>query len=253
MPDEISKQLLLAIKAVKEDPTQYLDHVVKDLNNLAKKAPGRVLPIGISGLAGSGKDSATTLIMKLWNVSIGAIGQDKFMNSDVHDILGQHLSIYTCHFADPLKEIAEVMGFTYDQVHGQSLKSVKDEFWQITPREFLQMCGTEMFRKVWRDDVWVQLARKRIKVLKESIADNESIQDIVFIPDVRFPNEADMIKKEGGLMIRISRAGIQEMNHASENQVKDLSVDIEMINDSPTPEEWSIKFTDSLCDYSKGL
>lgn len=249
MPDEIAIKLIAAIKAGKEDPAQYLDHIVKDLNNLAKRAPGRVLPVGISGLAGSGKDSAIMLIMKLWNVSVSTLGPEKFATSDVCRIFNNELSIETLHFADPLKEIAEIVGFTYDQVHDQNLKGVVDDFWKISPREFLQMCGTEMFRKVWRDDVWVQLARKRINVLRESIANDESKQTIVFIPDVRFPNEADMIKNEGGIMIRVARAGIQEMNHASENQVKNLRVDIGVVNDSPTPEEWSIKFTNALCDF----
>lgn len=249
MPDEIASKLIAALKTGKEDPASYLDHVVKDLNNLAKRAPGRVLSVGISGLAGSGKDSSIVLIQKLWNMSVSVLGPEKFATSDVCNILNNELCIDSFHLADPLKTIAEVMGFTYDQVHDQNLKNVVDDFWKISPREFLQMCGTEMFRKVWRDDVWVQLARKRIKTARESIADDESRHAVVFIPDVRFPNEADMIKKEGGIMIRIARAGIQEMNHASENQIKNLRVDIGMVNDSPTPEDWSIKFTNELCDY----
>lgn len=249
MPDEIAIKLIDALKAGNEDPAQYLNNVAKDLVNLAKRAPGRVLPIGISGLAGSGKDSSIMLIMKLWNMTVSVLGPEKFATSDVCRILNNELHFDSFHLADPLKEIAEIMGFTYDQVHDQNLKGVPDEFWKITPREFLQMCGTEMFRKVWRDDVWVQLARKRIKALRDSIANDESRHVIAFIPDVRFPNEADMIKNEGGIMIRVARAGIQEMNHASENQVKNLRVDIGMINDSPTPEDWSIKFTNELCDF----
>ena len=70
---------------------------------------------------------------------------------------------------------------------------------------------------------------------------------IVFIPDVRFPNEAEMIKEEGGIVVRVSRPGTIEMNHDSENQIKTLEVDLDLVNDCKTPEAWTVRFTSELC------
>ena len=59
----------------------------------------------------------------------------------------------------------------------------------------LQVLGTEVFRR--RDpDVWVKTVYRKIQDKAPAIA---------VIPDVRFPNEAQMVKDMGGKLIQIQR------------------------------------------------
>ena len=216
-------------------------------------SPGRVLPIGVTGLAGSGKDTAiefpTTFLTTLDIYDRNYVTRKPCPGCNIDSMKeeARHLKCPVQPFAAPLKEIAQKVGFTHDQVYDPKLKNEVDPFWGISPRQFLQMCGTEMFRKVWRDDVWVELARKSIYQLRDLTTTDVLDTYIVFIPDVRFPNEAEMIKEEGGIVVRVSRPGTIEMNHDSENQIKTLEVDLDLVNDCKTPESWTVRFTSELC------
>lgn len=96
-------------------------------------------------------------------------------------------------FAEPVKQIAKIVfGFSYTQLYGDE-KDIIDSKWNITPRECLQKIGTDMFRKHFWDDIW-------IRSLEEKIDNNDCV-----ICDVRFQNEADMIKRRGGIIIKIIR------------------------------------------------
>lgn len=98
-------------------------------------------------------------------------------------------------FALTLKEVcATVFGFTEEQLNGD-LKEVEDGFWGFTPRWALQTVGTEAFRQNVSADVWVRSLEKRFL----------SHSSCVIVTDVRFPNEAEMIQKHKGFVIKCER------------------------------------------------
>ena len=139
--------------------------------------------IGICGLISSGKDS-------------------------VADILVQEKNFKKISFADKLKDgVATVFGWDRSMLEGKTSNSrnwreEKDDFWSaelgkdISPRLVLQLFGTECMRQGFYDGVWVSLVKKHI-------IDNPK-QNFV-IPDVRFPNEANMIKSIHGEVWRMRR------------------------------------------------
>ncbi len=139
--------------------------------------------IGICGLIGSGKDS-------------------------VADILVQEKNFKKISFADKLKDgVATVFGWDRSMLEGKTSNSrdwreEKDDFWSaelgkdISPRLVLQLFGTECMRQGFYDGIWVSLVKKHI-------IDNPK-QNFV-IPDVRFPNEANMIKSIHGEVWRMRR------------------------------------------------
>lgn len=49
--------------------------------------------------------------------------------------------------------------------------------------------------------------------------------------DVRFQNEADHVRKHGGIIVRIVRPGIVAANHESELNQAEIAADIEVVND----------------------
>lgn len=139
--------------------------------------------IGICGLIGSGKGT-------------------------VADILVQEYRFKKLSFADKLKDaVAEMFDWPRellegDTDQGREWRETPDTFWSreldrdITPRYVLQVFGTECMRQGFYDGIWVSLVKK-------TILENPFTNWV--IPDTRFPNEVDMIKKIGGTVWRIKR------------------------------------------------
>lgn len=116
-------------------------------------------------------------------------------------------------FADALKEGAAVIfGLSHEQLYGE-LKEVQDSFWQQTPRYILQKMGTECMRDGYDKNIWCS-------ALQRHIINNAPGSNINWVvPDVRFENEAVLIKKMGGVVWRVDRPDLEDMGivgHASE-------------------------------------
>jgi hypothetical protein len=75
----------------------------------------------------------------------------------------------------------------------------------MTSRDFLQYFGTTIVRKIY-NNAWVDSTIKRILIEQPRLA---------IIPDVRFPNEVEAIKKNGGIVVRLTR-NIANSQHESE-------------------------------------
>jgi hypothetical protein len=142
-----------------------------------------IMIIGICGLIGSGKDT-------------------------VADILVQENNFKKLSFADKLKDgVSAVFGWDRVMLEGNTEKSrawreQEDTFWTnetgrtITPRLVLQEFGTDCMRNGFYDGIWVSL-------VKQEIQQNPNKNYV--IPDVRFENEAKMLKSIGGDVWRIRR------------------------------------------------
>lgn len=78
----------------------------------------------------------------------------------------------------------------------------------ITSRKLLQLWGTE-YRRAQCESYWCDHGKE--KILKT--------EGLIFIDDIRFPDEVDMIRSEGGVVIRLERPGgsrIATPDHPSE-------------------------------------
>ena len=181
--------------------------------------------IGISGLAGSGKDT-------------------------VADMIVQNNGFVKVSLADPIKRFAmDIWGFTEEQVFGASqFRNAKDLRYEVssgnflTPRLCLQHVGTEGVRAI-DNDAWIRYAIRVANTLlsadhyelayspAKGIVPYNYYEDIphdyygkgpvrvpsvkgfpgkvigVVIADVRFKNEIKGIKEAGGKLIRVVRPG----------------------------------------------
>lgn len=98
-------------------------------------------------------------------------------------------------------------------------------------RRYLQRTGTEGGRKHIHTDVWVR------PVIEKALA----CADPVVITDVRFPNEVDAVRSNGGIVIRVNRPGYEAVNsHASDAGIAALEVDHDIDNDG-TIEDLAVK------------
>ena len=156
---------------------------------------GKPMVIGISGKAGSGKDT-----------------------------LGKYLcEEYRClhyYFAKPLKEGAKIM-FNLSEAQIKN-KEVPIEPWGISPRKIYQLLGTEIGRGI-DPNIWIKNAEMFI---------NRHPGRTVVITDVRFDNEATFIHNRGGTIINIVREkeAIYENKHSSEGGLRPENIDMTIYN-----------------------
>lgn len=93
-----------------------------------------------------------------------------------------------------------------------------------TPRELLQYVGTDVVRNQVDVNGWVEIARRKIQ-------DWFSRGVNVVVTDVRFPNEADVVTKLGGKLVKINRDTLSDDNHESETQELDHSITLQNNDD----------------------
>jgi hypothetical protein len=129
-------------------------------------------------------------------------------------------------FAAPLKDaVKEMFSWTDEHVYG-SKKLIEDDFWGVTPGRAMQLFGTELMRQRFgqlmteqghwpeseRDNFWLKAAEARMLTMGPNIV----------FDDVRFPNEADAIRRWGGIIVKIHRDPIydgRDPNHPSETSL----------------------------------
>jgi|TARA_B110000908_G_scaffold172527_1_gene240530 hypothetical protein len=139
---------------------------------------------------------------------IGICGLISCGKGTVGDILVEHHNFTKISFADKLKDgVATVFGWDRAMLEGDTVESrdwreMQDNFWTketgrtITPRLVLQEFGTDCMRHGFDDSIWVSMVKQQIM--------KQPSKNYV-IPDVRFPNEANMIKSIQGEVWRVRR------------------------------------------------
>lgn len=100
-----------------------------------------------------------------------------------------------------------------------------------SPRQLLQTLGTDWGRTLVAEDLWLRIARRRIDQLAASGT------PAVVIADVRFDNEAAMIRDLGGEVWLVDRKpATAAAPHASEAGISDHLIDI-ILDNTGTPEQ----------------
>lgn len=152
--------------------------------------------IGLTGYAQSGKDTVAKILVEQYGYTRVAFA-DK-----IRDLLYE----MNPNFRDTLLQQA---------VNNNGWDEVKQD---PTVRRMLQNLGVGA-RKVFGDGFWVHEAMK-------SMLDTPRLDTNYVITDVRFLNEADMIRANNGQIWRIKRIGVDAVNaHISESQMDDYKVD----------------------------
>jgi len=191
--------------------------------------------IGLIGYKGSGKDTFAHILMlqlkydrhKMEVEDVVFFDTLKNLTSN-HDRIGQ----WENHkWAGKVKEIAGILlGMPDFAERWENDQAFRDQQlppeWNIdgkpmTYREFLQKLGTEGIRKAVHQNAWVN-----------SLMAEYKDKDRWIISDTRFPNEVDAIKDKGGILVRITRKGMESPSdpHESEAYISDLDADLEVYN-----------------------
>ena len=143
-------------------------------------------------------------------IIVGLSGPAGCGKSTLADYAVQCLGFKRLKFAAPLKAMTaallrELSLPEHDCIEG-SLKEAAIVADRYTPRYIMQTLGTEWGRNKLHEDFWVDLLRQRI---------SQCTGDII-IDDVRFNNEAAMVRQLGGTVIGIAGRGGINTGHKSE-------------------------------------
>jgi hypothetical protein len=145
------------------------------------------------------------------------------------DTIAKHLSTqYGAHvyaFAYPIKAGVRAM-FNLDMRHTDGLlkETPIDHLGGKSPRQLMQMLGTEFGRDMVSKSVWRDMAAETWKRCQEKG------QSLV-ITDVRFENEADLIRELGGTVLHVKRDDAEPVaRHCSESGVPAREGDVTVTN-----------------------
>lgn len=153
--------------------------------------------IAFTGLAQSGKTTAANAFQTL--------GYDK------------------ASFADPLKAMVRCLTSCTDK------EARPPELCGKTLREVYQTLGTDWGRNMVGGDIWIRAGRARLETLLGDV-ESDIIRGIV-IDDIRFDNEAELVRNMGGVVVEITRASAPQMEHASEAGVSRDLIDYSFANE----------------------
>ncbi len=156
--------------------------------------------IGISGKIGSGKDTVAGIIQELTN--------DRWEAKK---------------YADKLKQVCHIVcgGDIRDQFSREG-KAIYISSFGMTIGEIQQLVGTNAMRDNFDENVWVKALMNDYVPSKGGNVPNW------IITDVRFPNEAAVIRKNGGYLLRLEGDPVdvrknsdRDLSHPSETSLDD--------------------------------
>ncbi|MGZ8164099.1 MAG: deoxynucleotide monophosphate kinase family protein [Methylobacter sp.] len=133
-----------------------------------------------------------------------------------------------CSFAEPIKDMTWffLQGFGLSATYVNQLLTTHKEVvipeLGVSARHVMQTLGTDWGRKLIHNDIWVMSMSKRLA---------EEPGDLIVFDDVRFENEAAMIRGMGGLIIHIDRGDQVADSHASEQGIEFKKRDVLINND----------------------
>ena len=128
-------------------------------------------------------------------------------------------------FADPLRAmVSQIVGKRYlssDMFDGVRGKDVEIPWLSggMTGRKLLQLCGTEFGREMIDPNIWVKITENKL---------GNYVDTHVFIDDLRFDNEAEMVRSMGGFVVEVERDGA--CNLGKDSHVSEKGVSSSLIN-----------------------
>ena len=208
--------------------------------------------IGITGLAGSGKDTLAAKLKERLDKELDKEHYDniiydlaKPIKDIVTSIWGIHPSILNDQSKKnlPIKlDNSLILGNYVDSIYGCLLESytpnlnkyvyginfkiapllkayVEHHNYVRSPRQLMQYIGTELFKVRIRRDIWLDIA--------STVIPNQG--DLI-IPSIRFDEEAQWVRDNGGIVIHIYRTDMNDEKQDWNLHVSEQGINPEFIN-----------------------
>ncbi|MGW1547514.1 deoxynucleotide monophosphate kinase family protein [Streptomyces sp. NPDC002346] len=183
--------------------------------------------------------------------NIGIVGRARVGKDTAGAWLVDNRGYRRIGFADALKDAAltldPIVGTHWegDQlVHDRLARVVRNLGWERAKelrevRRTLQELG--MAIRAIDPEFWLRAALKKVTEANEAGVP-------AVITDVRFPNEADALRRAGFHLVYIDRPGVPQLDHASEGALRAEDADYAFINDGDIPKlhAYMVCITDSI-------
>lgn len=174
--------------------------------------------IGLTGLAGAGKDTVADLLRTHCGARTLAFADA--LRTEIADAFCLEELFLTRRATKELPLPALALNNCTDRAfvdrmvvhHMQTGKPINNPNAPRSPRQIMQWWGTE-YRRAQNDAYWVSHAHQHMQWLSKS-----QHADLVVLSDVRFVNEANLVRRWGGQIWQIKRPGLGLAHgaHASE-------------------------------------
>ncbi len=155
---------------------------------------------------------------------IGVMGP-KFSGKSIVAEALTHQGFTRFAFAGKLKEAAMLIyGLSHEQVYG-NLKEEVDPRYGVAPRFIMQQFGTEVCRSIHLDTWILALERQILWSFRGRYS-----EIAVVIDDLRFTNEAEYVKRWGGVIWEVHRPGYGYSEEHSSEERPAISSDTDLQN-----------------------
>lgn len=136
-------------------------------------------------------------------VLIGIVGLKRTGKDTMADYLIKNYGYNKVAFADPIKDILNIL-FGWDkELLESNMKDEKCEL-DVIPRDMMKWIGTDIFQyeiykkfpnlKIKKNTIWVEAIKNKIKDIDKTV-----------ISDVRFLHEVEFIKENNGILVYIDK------------------------------------------------
>lgn len=203
------------------------------MNTITPQKPG--LLIGLIGQAGSGKDTVARMLCDCW-ARQGIDGVQLAFADPVRDLAASFLRAFGVR--DPYRLLTD-----------PELKNVVIDAVGMSPRRILQTLGTDWAHAHAGRDVWIKSIDIR---LLDAV--HAGMKHVV-ISDVRFELEAEWLRRQGGVLWRIDRPGVDPVQeHVSETEMAQIRSHRTIENDGTLADLGSaVRFELARAHYEAGL
>lgn len=157
----------------------------------------------------------------------GNMGVGKSTAIQTLKVFASPVKVHLVKFAQPLYDMQEFIYSRISSVHTRPSSFTKD-------RKLLQWLGTDWGRDTISQDLWVSTWKAAVAEIQA-----KSPGAIIVCDDVRFDNEAEVLKSMGGYIVKIERpdntlhaqGGVGIVGHKSEAGVGSQFIDFTVRNE----------------------
>lgn len=117
----------------------------------------------------------------------------------------------------------------------------------LSPRQLLELVGTELGRDILSKTVWLDTL--------ERVVNRDQETNIAIVTDLRFDNEAEFIKKIGGIVVKVdcpNNSHATKSDHVSAKGINPILVDHTIVNKKEGLWEYTQQLSDFYNQFIKG-
>lgn len=132
----------------------------------------------------------------------------------------EHIPFARVKFSRTLKRmLLQIPGMTEEMTEGRFKETPQEILGGQTPRQVMQTLGTEWGRDLVNKNIWLDSWERYVEDFSHVVAE-----------DLRYLNEANLVRRLGGEIWRVKRPNYLNNGHVSETEQTDIEADVVIHN-----------------------